>query len=83
MLCQMVTVAKEEMGRGGTDQAKSVEDFDFGGTGVGSMEMRQCLNRDLKSTVGEEQRAASAKALRKVVLRISVAPQKPAWLKQE
>lgn len=62
------------MGRGGTGQAKSVEAFDFGGTGVGSMEMRQCLNRDLKSVVGEEQRAASAKALRWVVLGIVVAP---------
>jgi len=47
------------------------------------MEMRQCLNRDLKSAVGEEQRAASAKALGRVVLGIVVAPQKPAWLKQE
>lgn len=64
MLCQMVIVAKEETGRGGMGQAKSVEDFDFRGTGMGLMEMRQCLDRDLKSIAGEEQRAASAKALR-------------------
>ena len=75
MLRQMVTVAKEDTWvERGTGQPKSLEDFDFGGTGVGSMEMRQCLNRDLKSVVGEEQRAASAKALRWVVLGIVVAP---------
>ena len=70
------------MGREGMGQAKSVEDFDFGGTGVGLVEMRQCLDRDLKSIVGEEQRVASAKALRWAVLDIVVAPYKPVWLKQ-
>ena len=83
ILCQMVIVAKGETGREGVGQAKSVEDFDFGGTGVGLVEMRQCLDRDLKSIVGEEQRVASAKALRWAVLDIVVAPYKPVWLKQE
>lgn len=49
--CQRAPSVGGKLGRGRVGQEEGLP-FDFGGTGEGCVEMRQCLSRDPKSMGG-------------------------------